>query len=65
MVHMWAQWLPNSCRLGGPRYSAEAQNKKWPTCEHNGYLNPAVPRVPNAVHGDNGKNGPHVGTMGT
>ena len=42
MAHMWAQWLPNPCRLGGPQCSAWGQNQKLPTCGHCGYLTPAV-----------------------
>ena len=65
MAHMWAPWLPNSCRLGGPRCSARGQNQKWPTCGDSGYLTPAVSGVPNALHGDKIRNGPHVGTVAT
>ena len=65
MAHMWAQWLPNPCRLGGPQCSAKGQNQKWPTCGHSGYLTPAVSGVPNALHGDKIRNGPHVGTVAT
>ena len=65
MAHMWAQWLPNPCRLGGPQCSARGQNQKWPTCGHSGYLTPAVSGVPNALHGDKIRNGPHVGTVAT
>ena len=65
MAHMWAQWLPNPCRLGGPQCSARGQNQKWPTCGHGGYLTPAVSGVPNALHGDKIRNGPHVGTVAT
>ena len=65
MAHMWAQWLPNSCRLGGPRCSARGQNQKWPTCGHSGYLPLAVLGVPNALHGDKIRNGPHVGIVAT
>ena len=61
MAHMWAQWLPNPCRLGGTQCSAGEQNQKWPTCGHNGYLTPAVSGVPNALHGDKIRNDPHVG----
>ena len=50
MVHMWAQWLPNPCHLGGPQCSARGQNHKWPTCGHTRYLTPAVSGVPNALH---------------
>ena len=31
------------------------------TCGHSGYLTPAVSGVPNALHGDKIRNGPHVG----
>ena len=62
MTHMWAQWVPNPCRLGRTQWG---QNQNWPTCGHNGYLTPAVSGVPNALHGDNIRNGPHVGTMAT
>ena len=65
MAHMWAHWLPNPCRLGGPQCSARGQNQKWPTCGHSGYLTPAVSGVPNALHGDKIRNGPHVGTLAT
>ena len=65
MAHMWAQWLPNPCRLGGPQCSARGQNEKWPTCWHGGYLTPAVSGVPNALHGDKIRNGPPVGTVAT
>ena len=65
MAHMWAQWLPNPCRLGGPQCSARGQNQKLPTCGHCGYLTPAVSGVPNALHGDKIRNGPHVGTVAT
>ena len=65
MAHMWAQWLPNPCRLGGPQCSARGQNQKWPTCGHSGYLTPAVSGVSNALHGDKIRNGPHVGTVAT
>ena len=65
MAHMWAQWLPKSCRLGGSRCSARAQNQKWPTCGHSGYLTPAVSGVPNALHRNKIRNGPHVGTVAT
>ena len=53
------------CRLGGPQCSAWGQNQKWPTCGHSGYLTPAVSGVPNALHGDKIRNGPHVGTVAT
>ena len=62
MSHMWAEWLPDPCRLGGPQCSARGQNQKWPTCGHNGYLTLAVSGVPN---GDKIRMGPHVGTMAT
>ena len=65
MAHMWVQWLPNPCRLGGPQCSARGQNQKWPTCWHGGYLTPAVSGVPNALHGDKIRNGPPVGTVAT
>ena len=93
MAHMWAQWLPNPCRLGGSQGSAREQNQKWPTCGHSGYLTPAVwggfqcpaweqnqkwptcghndyltpavSGVPNALHGNKIRNGPHVGTVTT
>ena len=65
MAHMWAQWLPDPCRLGGPQCSARGQNQKRSTCGHNGYLTPAVSGVPNALHGDNIRNGPHVGRVAT
>ena len=65
MAHMWAQWLPDPCRLGGPQCSARGQNQKRSTCGHNGYLTPAVSGVPNAVHGDEIRNGPHVGRVAT
>ena len=65
MAHMWAQWLPNPCRLGSPRCSAWEQNQKWPTCGHSGYLTPAVSGVPDALHGHKIRNGPHVGTVAT
>ena len=65
MAHMWAQWLPNPCYLGGPQCSAREQNQKWPACEHSGYLTPAVSGVPDALHGNKIRNGPHVGTVAT
>ena len=65
MAHMWAQWLPNPCRLGGPQCSAWGKNQKWPTCGHSGYLTPAVSGVPHALRGDKIRNGPHVGTVAT
>ena len=61
MAHMWAHWLPNPCRIGGPQCSARGQNQKWPTCGHSGTLTHAVSGVPNAEHGDKSRNGPHVG----
>ena len=61
MIHMWAQWLPNPCRLGGPQCSARGQNQKWPTCGHSSYLTP----VPNALHGDKIRNGAHVAALAT
>ena len=63
MVRIWAQWLPNPCRLGGPQCSAGGQNHIWPT--HSGHLTPAVSGIPNALHGDKIRNGPHVGTVAT
>ena len=65
MAHMWAQWLPNPFRLGCPRCSAREQNQKWPACGHSGYLTPAISGVPNALHGNKIRNGPHVGTVAT
>ena len=65
MAHMWAQWLPNPCRLGGPQCSARGRNQKWPTCGHCGYLTLALSGVPNALHGDKIRNGPHVGGVAT
>ena len=60
MAHMWAQWLPNPCRLRGSQCSAREQNQKWPTCGQSGYLTPAVSGVPNALHGNKIRNGPHA-----
>ena len=65
MAHMWAQWLVNSCHLGGPQCFARGQNQKWPTCGHNGYVTPAVSGVPNAVHEDKIGSGPHLATVAT
>ena len=65
MAHMWAQWLPNPCRLRGPKCLARGQNQKWPTRGHSGYLTPAVSGVPNALHRDKITNGPHVRTVAT
>ena len=65
MARMWAQLLPNPCRLGGPQCSAREQNQKWPAGGHKGYLTPAVSGVPNALHGNKIGNGPHVGTVAT
>ena len=61
MAHMWAHWLPNPCRLGGPQCSARGQNQNWPTCGHCGTVAHAVLVVPNALHGDKFRNDPHVG----
>ena len=65
MAQMGARLLPNPYRLGIPQCSARGQNQKWPTCGHSGYLTPAVSGVPNALHGDKFRNGPHVGTVAT
>ena len=60
MAHMWAQWLTNPCHLRASQCSAREQNQKWPTCGHSGYLTPAVSGVPNALHGNKIRNGPHA-----
>ena len=65
MAHMWAQSLPKPCRLGGSQCSAQEHNQKRPTCGHNGNLTPAVSGVPNALHGNNNRNGPQTGTIST
>ena len=61
MAHMWAHWLPNHCRLGGPQCSARGQKQNRPTCGHCGTVAHAVLVVPNAMHGDKFRNDPHVG----
>ena len=61
MAHMWAHGLTNPCRLRGPQCSARGQNQNWPTCGHSGTAAHAVLVVPNAKHGDNSRNDPHVG----
>ena len=65
MANMRTQGLPNPCRHGGPQCSAAGQNETWPGYGHSGYLIPAVSGVPNALHGDKIRNGPHVGTVAT
>ena len=65
MAHMWSHWLPTPCHLRGPQCSARGQNQKWPPCGHSGYLPLAASGVPNALHGDKIRNGPHVGTVAT
>ena len=65
MANMRAQWLPNPCRHGDPQCSAAGQNHTGPTYGHGGYLTPDVSGVPNALHGDKIRNGPHVGTVAT
>ena len=65
MAHMWAQWLPNPCLLGGTQCSARGTKSQMSTCGHSGYLFPAVPGVPNALHEDKIRNGPSVGTAAT
>ena len=47
----------------GPQCLARGQNQKWPPCGHSGYLTPTVSGVPNALHGDKIRNGPHVGNF--
>ena len=59
MAHMWAQWLPNPCRLWGLQCSARGQIRYWPTC-YSGHLTLAVSGVSNALHVDKFGNGPHV-----
>ena len=65
MAHMWAQYLPNPYRLKDPQCSARGQNQKWPTCEHSGYLTPAVSGIPNALHMQKTRNGPQVSIVAT
>ena len=65
MAPMWAQWLPNPYRVGGPQCFARGKNQKWPPCAHSGYLTPAVSGVSNTLHGNEIGNGPHVGTVAT
>ena len=49
VAHLWARWLRNPCRLGGPlRFRAGGQNQKWPTCGQGGYLTPAASGIPSA-----------------
>ena len=43
VAHLWARWLHNPCRLGGPlRFRAGGENQKWPTCGQGGYITPAA-----------------------
>ena len=67
VAHLWAKWLPHPCRLGDPhRLRAGGQNQKGPTCGQNGYLTPAVLRIPTASErGDKIRSGPLVGKMAT
>ena len=68
MAHKWARWLHNPCRLGGPhrfRAGGRITEAVWPTCGHSGYLTLAVLGIPNALHGDKSRNGPHVGIVAT
>ena len=49
VAHKWAKWLPHPCRIGDPhRFESGGQNQKWPTSRQNGYLTPAVLRIPTA-----------------
>ena len=66
-ARLWAKWLPDPCRLRDPhRFTAGGQNQKWPTCGQNGYLTPAVSRIPTASErGDKIRSGPLVGKMAT
>ena len=48
VAHLWARWLLNPCRLGGPpRFGAGGQNQKWPSGQ-GGYLTPTASGVPSA-----------------
>ena len=50
VVHMWAKWMHQPCRLGGPHRSERGQKSEtamWPTCGQRGYITPAVLGVPN------------------
>ena len=47
VAHLWANWLPHPCRIGGPLQSG-GQNQKWPTSGQSGYLTPAVSGSPTA-----------------
>ena len=43
------KWAPQPCRIGDPHhFRAWGQNHKWPTSGRNGYLTPAVSRIPTA-----------------
>ena len=64
-VHMWAQWLRNPCRPGGPQCSARGQNWKWSSCGHGGYVTIAVSRLPNSFNGGKNHKWTHVGTVAT
>ena len=71
VAHMWAKWLHQPCRRGGPQHSARGQKSEMatcPTCGQNGYITPAVLGVPNVQCGDKNQKwlrGPHVGKVAT
>ena len=48
MVHLWARWLRNPCRLRDPSASKRGQNQRWPTCAQGGYITPAASGIPSA-----------------
>ena len=64
MAHVWAQWLPKPCRLGGPQRSARGQNQKWPKCGHSGYLPRAISWVPYAFNEGENHKWPKCGDSG-
>ena len=51
---------------GSPPLQSGGQNQKWPTSGQNGYLTPAVSKIPTASeHGSKIRSGPQVGKMAT
>ena len=51
---------------GSPPLQSGGQNEKWPTSGQNGYLTPAVSRIPTASErGDKIRSGPQVGNVAT
>ena len=46
MAHMWAQWLPNSCRLGGPQCFASGTKSEMAHMWANWLPNPCRLRAP-------------------